>query len=183
MSLIICKGRILGLSWDKIPEMKNFIFLFLFFLAVTASAQQFELTPNGFEVIEIQRPNKTDEKLIEAAQDWSGVYNKQEHDEYNITSNSLDIDAMKDNAFFYRNVGETYTHRIKYTLKVNFTNESVRLQFVVKEIYSKKTLLKMTPSDFFLPDGRTKEDMEEAKQSLEKTANNVLMSFARFIQN
>lgn len=163
--------------------MKNFFVIFLFLLAVTVSAQQFELTPSGFEVIEIPRPNKTNEKLIESAKDWSSVYNKQEHDEYNVTSNSLDIDAMKDNAFFYRNVGETFTHRIKYTLRVNFTNESVRLQFIVKEIYSKKTLLKMTTSDFFLPDGSTKEDMDEAKVSLEKTANNVLLSFARFIQN
>lgn len=163
--------------------MKTCFASFLFLVAIAVSAQQAELTPSGFEPIEIPRPHKTNEKLIEAARDWSAVYNKQGHDEYNVTSNSLDIDATKDNAFFYRNVGETFTQRIKYTLHVDFTDESVRLQFSVKEIYSKKTLLKMTTADFFLPDGRTKEDMEEAKLSLEKTANNILLSFARFIQN
>ena len=163
--------------------MKNFFALITCFFSFAAAAQEFVLTPAGFDAIEIQRPDKTDQKLIEAAENWAAYYNKQQYDTYNVTSNSIDIDAMKDNAFFYRNVGETFSHRIKYTLRVNLLPESIRLEFIVKEIYSKKTLLKMTTADFFLPDGRTKEDMEEAKRSLEKTANNVLLSFARFIQN
>ena len=41
----------------------------------------------------------------------------------------------------------------------------------------------MTPADFFTPDGMLKDDMDEAKASLEKTANTALASFAKFISD
>lgn len=154
----------------------------IFLLVASAAFAQFELTPNGFDIVEIERPRKTNEKLIEATKNWAYQYNKHGHDAYNVTGNSIDIDAFKDNAFFYHNLGELFTHRIKYTMRFTFTDEVCRVQFIVKEIYNKKTLLKMTPADFFTPDGALKEDMDEAKASLEKTANNALISFAKSIQ-
>ena len=158
--------------------------LSLLLLLVTPAifAQQFELTPNGFDAVEIPRPNRTNEKLIELTKAWADYYHKQGHDVYNVTANSIDIDAFKDNAFFYHNLGELFTHRIKYTMRFSFTEQTCRVRFIVKEIYAKKTLLKMTPADFFTPDGLLKDDMDEAKISLEKTANNALISFAKFIQ-
>jgi hypothetical protein len=163
--------------------MSKFLSVFLLFLTAVVSAQEFVLTPKGFDPVEIPRPNKPTDKLIESAKAWADDYNKQEHDVYNVTENSLDIDARKENAFFYHNLGELFTQHVNYTLRVNFGNETVRLQFIVKDIYTKKTLTKMTVADFFMPDGTLKEDLEEAKPSLEKTANNILKSFARFIQN
>lgn len=146
-------------------------------------AQQFELTPNGFDAVEITRPNRTNEKLIELTKAWADYYHRHGHDAYNVTANSIDIDAFKDNAFFYHNLGELFTHRIRYTMRFNFTDEVCRVRFIVKEIYVKKTLIKMTPADFFTPDGMLKDDMDEAKASLEKTANNALASFAKFISD
>jgi hypothetical protein len=162
--------------------MRLLVFFF-FFIVTAATAQQFELTPNGFDAVELSRPARTNEKLIEMTKGWADFYHKQGHDVYNVTANSLDIDAFKDNAFFYHNLGELFTHRIKYTMRINFGEEVCRIQFIVKEIYAKKTLIKMTPSDFFAPDGTLKEDMDEAKTSLEKTANNTLNSFSKFILN
>ena len=161
--------------------MKSF-FLFLLLCSTAAFSQdKFVLTPNGFDPVEIPRPDKTNEKLIEAAKNWNDYYNKQEHDSYDVTENSLRIDAMRDNGFFYRNVGETFSCNIKYSLLVTFENNVCRVQFVVKEIYAKKTLLKMTTADMYTPDGTLKEDFGDAKQSLEKTANNILKSFSSFI--
>lgn len=158
------------------------LYIFLLLISGIASAQdKFVLTANGFDPVEIPRPNRTDEKLIEAAKSWNDVYNKQEHDNYDVTTNSLRIEAWRDNGFYYRNVGETYSCNIKYTLSVTFEKNVCRLQFSVKEIYAKQTLLKMTTSDMFTPDGKLKDDFEEAKQSLEKTANNVLKSFAKYV--
>jgi hypothetical protein len=173
----------LGYIVMNFGNMRNLLSLFFLLFACSAFAQQFELMPNGFEPVDIPRPNKTNEKLIEISKEWADVYNKQEHDVYNVTENSLDIDAIKENAFFYRNLGEVFTFHIKYTLHVDFRNETCQLKFTVKEIYTKKTLTKMTVADFFMPDGVLKEDFEEAKPSLEKTANNILKSYVRFIQN
>lgn len=146
-------------------------------------AQQFELTPAGFDPVELPRPARTNEKLIEMTKAWADYFHKQGHDVYNVTANSLDIDAFKDNGFHYHNLGELFSHRIKYTMRINFGEQVCRVQFTVKEVYAKKTLIKMTPADFFAPDGTLKDDMDEAKMSLEKTANNALNSFAKFILN
>lgn len=164
--------------------MKKVLLLFVvIFSANLAFAQErFELTPNGFPPIEIEKPRKPLEKLMDASKAWVDSYHKGERDVYNVTATSLQIDAVKQNAFFYRNLGETFQHRIKYTLKVEFLENTYRLTFVVKEIYTKQTLLKMTVSDFFTPDGKLKDDFEEAKPSLEQTANKVLKSFTNFIQ-
>ncbi len=163
--------------------MNRLLILLLFFsIAPVFSQPAFVLTSAGFDPVEIARPNKTDEKLIEASKNWADYYIKQEHDVYNVTENSLSIDAMRDNAFFYRNLGELYTFRIKYTLQVSFGENTCRIKFIVKEIYAKKTLMKTTIADFFLSDGTLKEDFEEVKPSLEKTANKVLNSYIDFIQ-
>jgi hypothetical protein len=162
--------------------MKSLILsLFIFSVAVSLAQPKLELTPNGFPPIEIPKPNKTPEKLIEASKGWADYYNKKEHDVYDVTENSFSIDAMKENAFFYRNLGETFQFRIKYTLKVEFLEKALRLSFIVKEIYTKQTLTKTTVSDFFTPDGKLKDDYEEAKPSLERTANDIAKSYADFI--
>jgi hypothetical protein len=156
---------------------------FMLLVASIATAQQFELTPTGFDAIELPRPNRSNEKLIEKTKGWADYFYKNGHDVYNVTATSLDIDAFKDNAFFYHNLGELFSHRIKYTMRINFDKDFCRISFIVKEIYIKKTLIKMTPADFFTPDGLLKDDMDEAKTSLEKTANNALNSFSKFILN
>ncbi|HLA56969.1 MAG TPA: hypothetical protein VK623_12765 [Flavobacterium sp.] len=164
--------------------MKTLILsLFILSAGISLAQPKLELTPNGFAPIEIPKPNKAPEKIIEASKGWADYYNKKEHDVYDVTDNSLSIDAMKDNAFFYRNLGETYQYRIKYTLKVEFLEKTLRLSFIVKEIYTKQTLTKTTVSDFFTPGGKLKGDFEEVKPSLERTANDIINSFANFIQN
>jgi hypothetical protein len=153
--------------------------LMLFYGNIAFSQDVLVLTPSGFDPVEIQRPAKTNEKLIEASKAWAPNYNKQQFDLYNITENSLDIDAVKDNAFYYRNLGEVYNYGIKYSVQVNFGNNTYTVKFVVKEIYAKRTQMQTTIADFFMPDGSLKEDFEEVKPSLERTANNILKSYIR----
>lgn len=157
-------------------------FLFFLFLAASAIAQpKLELTPQGFLPIEITRPNKTNEKLVELSQSWAAQYNKEGYDVYDATENSLSIDGVRENAFFYRNVGEAFYHKITYTLKITFGEKTCTMAFSVKEIYARKILLETTIADYFTPDGKLKEDMDEVKPSLESTANKIIKSYVNFI--
>lgn len=159
-------------------------FLLLFAITFATAQQKPELTPQGFAPIEFKAPNKPQQKLIEAAKSWAAYYNKKGYDVYDVTENSLSIDALKEYAYFYRSLGERYDYNIVYTLKVVFREDKTyALTFLVKEIYAKQSLTKTTVADFFTPDGKLKEDFEEAKPSLENTAEKIVNSFSRFIVN
>lgn len=140
-----------------------------------------ELTPAGFSPVEIPRPSMPNEKLIDLAKAWAPFYNKDGYDVYDVTPTSVTIDGIKNNAFYYRNLGEVFQHRIKYTLKAEFSATTCTMTLTVGDIYANSNVTTMTVSDFFTPDGRLKEDYEEVRPSLEKTAQNILRSFAAFI--
>lgn len=165
--------------------MKSFLYIFIFFATTISFAQpKVEMTPRGFESVEFATPNKTNDKLIEAVKNWADYYNKKEYDVYDVTQNSVTIDALKENAYFYRNLGERYDYNITYTLNVVFNaDKTYTLKFSVKEVFAKKVLTKTTVADFFTPDGKLKEDFEEIKPSLENTANKIIKSFSEFIAN
>lgn len=154
-------------------------------LAIAANAQiKIELTPTGFPVINIAKPQKPIEKLMANAKAWPILFNRNNeygHDIYDVTENSLSIDAYRENAFYYRNRGEEYQHRIRYTIKVEFGDDIYSLTFLVKEIYYGNSLTKLSVADFFAPDGRLKEDYEEVKPSLEYSANSIVNSFAQYL--
>ncbi|RZJ71813.1 hypothetical protein [Flavobacterium sp.] len=165
--------------------MKNCYLFFLLFLFGTVSAQiKLELTPQGFASQNIPRPQVLDEKLMESVRNWVATYNEKNEYGYDISdvsSNGMTIDAYKRNAFYYTNKGEVFQHRIRYRMRLDFTNQTIKVQFSVTEIYAQKNLLTLKISDFFLPDGRLKEDYRDAKPSLEKTTNAILNNFAEFM--
>lgn len=165
--------------------MKNIVPLLLFFYSVIGLAQpKMEMTPKGFPAVEITTPNKPNEKLIEAAKAWAATFNKNGYDVYDVTRNSLKIDGLRRNAYFYRHLGETFTYNIKYTLEVIFRSDrTYSLVFSMKEAYAKEALVKTTISDFYLPDGKLKEDFTDVKPSLESTADKIVKSFSDFIAN
>ena len=163
--------------------MRFFSAILLFFIIGTLSAQNtLEMMPRGFAPITLSAPNKPLEKLIESATAWAPYYNKKGYDVYDVSANSITIDAWKDNAYFYRNLGERYDYNIKYSLKVVFNSDKTyTLTFAVKDIYAKEVLVKTTVADFFTPEGKLKEDFLDVKPSLENTANKIVKSFAEFI--
>ncbi|HEX9980677.1 MAG TPA: hypothetical protein VGB50_08960 [Flavobacterium sp.] len=163
--------------------MKKPLLLLLFLYAMTASAQiRPELTSTGFPAFEFPRPDRPNERLIELSRSWLPYYNRGEADMYDVTANSFKIDAVRDNAFFYRNRGEVYNHAIRYTLHVVFDEKTCRITFIVKDIFANNnTLSGLTVADFFAPDGRLKEDYEEVKPSLEATAASIVRSYINYI--
>jgi len=165
--------------------MKNYLsILFLFSLSFCFSQATTELTPTGFPSVTFEKPQRTPEKLIERARSWALSYNRNSDgavDVYDVTDTSLNIDAFRNKAFYYRNRGELYSHRIRYTLKIVFDEKSYSVGFILKEVYSDNRLTTLTTADFFAPDGRLKEDYEEVKPSLESTANTIINSFATFM--
>ena len=163
--------------------MKYLLKITLFFWIVVSSAQtKLELTPKGFVPLEIEMPNRPLNKLIEQSKDWAYYYNEKGCDVFDVTTNSLTVDAPYENAYYYYNVGVRYDFDIKYSLKIVFgENQKYTLTFLVKEIYMDKVQLKTTVTDFFTSEGKLKDDFRDAKPSLEITANKIIKSYINFI--
>ena len=161
------------------------LLLFLLLVAIPGSAQELELTPGGFAPVTIAKPSKTNEKFIEKARSWAisvNSDNQYPYDVYDVTENSFKIDAHRENAFFYRNRGEAYFHRIKYTMAVVLSENAYTVNFTIKEIHTSNRLTEMTVADLYTAEGKLKDDYLDAEPSLEKTVNSIIRSFASFVE-
>jgi len=163
--------------------MKHLFKIILFFWMTISLAQpKLEMTPKGFAPLEIETPNRPINKLIEQSKEWAPYYNKDGFDVYDVTENSLTIDARYENAYFYWNIGVKYHFDIKYSLKIVFReDQKYTLTFTVKEIYTDRVPLKTTVADFFTPAGKLKNDYKDVKPSLEKTANKIVKSYINYL--
>lgn len=163
--------------------MKKLLTIFLsFYCCFAFSQEKIELTQNGFPTVTIAKPNIPLENLIEASRSWALAYNKNGADVYEVTSNSLKIDALREGAFAYYSLGERFTFDVKYTLAVEFGDANYTLKLIVKEIYTDDKLIKSTLADYFTPEGKLKEGFEEVKPSIEITVNKLISSFATYMQ-
>ena len=163
--------------------MKKLLSICCFFSCfIAVSQEKIELTPNGFATVVIAKPNIPLENLIDASKSWALSYNKNGADVYEVTTNSLKIDALRKGAFHYYSLGERFTFDVKYTLAVEFGDVNYTLKLTVKEIYTDDKLLESTLADYFTPEGKIKEGFEEVKPSLEITVNKIISSFATYIQ-
>lgn len=164
--------------------MKYLLKIVLFFWIVACTAQtKLELTPKGFIPLEIQTPNKPINKLIEQSKDWASLYNVKGADVFNVSQNSLTIEARYENAYHYWNLGVKYYFDIKYNLKIVFgENQKYTLTFTVKEIYTDNITIKTTVADFFTAEGKLKDDFKDAKPSLENSVNKIVKSYINFLQ-
>lgn len=164
--------------------MKNIYFLLMLLWFPATAQAPLTLTPQGFEPVEIQRPDRPLDRIQEHIRAWLADYNKYNewgYDVYGASAESVHIDAYKDNAFYYQNKGETFQHRIKYTIVLEIREHTISYRFSVKEIYADKKLLNLTVAKLFNSEGQLKSDYREAKPSLEKTANDILSSFASYM--
>jgi len=166
--------------------MKRILQLFLIFHAFAGFGQiKVEVTSNGINPNSITEklPAMTDERFIELTQMWAPEFSSGEFDITEVTENSITIDAFRDNAFLYRNKGETFFHKIKYQLNVSKNGNAYTSSFKILEIYANKVLLKSTISDYFLSNGNLKEGFEEVKPTLERSVNIILNSFDSYLKN
>ncbi|MGV3697437.1 hypothetical protein [Flavobacterium sp.] len=163
--------------------MKNLLTITLFLCIAVCSAQtRLELTPQGFQSLELKSPDRPLDQLMELSKGWVPTFNKRGYDVSGVTENALTIEARNENAYHYYNVGVRYNCDIVYTLKVVFREDKTyMLNISVKEIYAENVLLKTTTVDFFTADGKLKDDFRDAKPSLENTINKVVKSFVNFI--
>ncbi len=163
--------------------MKTLLTAILLLSFIFGQSQIFmDLTPKGFAEIKINKPKRPVEELIKTAKDWNYANNFDKISTvYDVTATGLKIDAMRNNAFFYRSRGEKYVYQIKYTLVVEFMPETYTVKFLVPEIYGKEKLTENKISDYFTSEGKVKQDFENVKPSLEKTANTIVNSFADFM--
>ncbi|RZJ67817.1 MAG: hypothetical protein EOO50_04370 [Flavobacterium sp.] len=164
--------------------MKKLLLLFLFTSAPLLAQVTMEFTPDGFQSFEIPKPNVPVDKLESRIRGWVMAYNERNefgYDVYDVSENGLKIDAYKMNAFYYRNRGETFQHRIKYTLKIDYLERTLRVKFSVAEVYMGKNRVDLDPLKFFNSEGKLKADYLDAKPSLEKTAQKIVDSFVAFM--
>lgn len=164
-------------------KMKHLLTIALIFCIAIVSAQdKLELTPQGFQSLEIKTPDKPLDRLMELSKAWASFYNKSDYDVSAVTENSLTIEAKNENAFYYYNVGVKYNSDIRYSMKITFNADNTyKLSISVKEIYAENVLTKKTAADFFTPEGKLKDDFADAKPSLENTINRIVRAFSNFI--
>lgn len=165
--------------------MKNLLLMgFVCCLSLSWSQSKIEMSPKGFAPVAVQTPNKPIEKLMALSKSWAAYYNKKGYDVFDVTQNTITIGAVKENAYFYRNLGVQYDYNIKYTLQIDFSeNQKYVMTFTVKEIYANEVLIQTKVIDFFTPDGKLKDDFEEVKPSLEATVNRILNSYSNYLAN
>jgi len=162
--------------------------LLCFFIVAITYAQPpvMELTPHGFDPVEVAIPTTSNEKLIELSKAWAASVNNKlkGYDASNVTSNSMVISAFRRNAFFIRNNGESFNYNITYSIKLSFHGNYYTLHFVVDDIYTDDdTLIKYKIPDYFDTDGDIKEGYENMKPSLERSANDLIQSYHNYIVN
>lgn len=163
--------------------MKNFYLIIAFFTSILSFGQsKTELLPNGtFPPVEETISPMTNEKFLDATKIWIAEFSRNEFDITEVTENSLTIDAFRDNAFVYSNRGETFTHKIKYQLKIAKTGNRYSATFKVTEIHTKKTMLTYNMANYFTSEGKLKEGFDDVKPSMDRTANIILSSYYKYI--
>ncbi|MGQ2982535.1 hypothetical protein [Flavobacterium sp.] len=165
--------------------MYRLIFLFLS-AAALAQPPKMELNPNGFDAIDVSIPATPNEKLIEITKAWATKANQREKgaDVTDVTANSLTVSAYKRDAFFYRDRGETHSHRIRYSMKITFYENRYTVAFTVNDIYMDgDKLVTYKLPDYFTSEGKLKEGYTDLEQSLERTVNDLVTSHYNFIIN
>lgn len=162
--------------------MKGFFTILALFLIVAGYSQaKLELMPAGFEAFEFDRQGRTNEEIIDASKIWASEYRHEQPSVFEVTTNSLKISAQRNNAFFYRNVGEEFYCEIKYIMAVSFTETRVRITFTVTDIYERNVRKELQLSDYFTSDGKIKSDFRDVKPSLERTVSNIINSYISYI--
>lgn len=167
------------------------LFCFLTVGAVQAQPARMELTPNGFDPVEVSIPNTTPtDKLVEVTKAWAAEYNRfgkksqRGFDATEVTDNTITILAYKKDAFFFRDRGEAFEHKIRYTLQFTFSPGNYTVAFNVVDIYGRSdTLLEYKLPDYFTSEGKLKEGYTELDTSLENTVNDIVNSHYNFLIN
>ncbi|RWX01039.1 hypothetical protein [Flavobacterium cerinum] len=153
--------------------------LCLFIAGIAIAQPQMVLMPYGFDPVEVQIPSISQEKFIELSKSWAAEFNRGQkgYDVSDVTSNSLTITAYKRNAFFYRNLGETFQYTIRYSMKLNSYGTYYKLVFTITDIYANDdVLINYKIPDYFSSSGQLKDGYSDIKPSLEKTVNYIAAS-------
>lgn len=171
--------------------LKIYAFLFLLTgVAATAQPPELELQPNGFDPIEVSIPSTPNNKLIEVTKAWASEYNARGekgdtgYDATDVTSNSITISAYKKNAFSFSERGESFQHKIRYSMKITFYQNRYSLTFIVNDIYGdSNSPMKYKLPDFFTSSGKLKQGYTGLDTSLEETVNAIVLSHYNFLLN
>ncbi|MFL9843684.1 hypothetical protein [Flavobacterium rhizosphaerae] len=167
----------------------KFLFCFISVLIcgnLLAQPPRVELAPTGFAPIKVSIPATDTKKLVDLSAEWAKAYNKNVRgaDVTDVTENSMKISAYKSNGFFYRERGETFYHKIRYTVELHFYSDHYGLQFTVNDIYADDdVLLDYNLHNYFTSDGKMKEGYTGLKSSIEDTVNDIIQSHYKFITN
>lgn len=154
--------------------------------AAVAQPPHMELEPYGFDAVSIAVPATPNEKLIDLSESWAAQYRrrKQGIDVTNVTETSMVITAFKKNAFYYSNKGETFYHKIRYEMMVEFAQSTYTVTFKVLDIYlDDDVLLEYKVPDYFTSEGVLKDGYNTLETSLEDTVNDIVNSHYNFIIN
>ena len=160
----------------------------LAFSLANAQPPAMQVSQSGYAPIDVNIPSTSNDKLIELTKQWALERERTSPDRgkgsdiTGVTANSITVSGYKRNAFLYRNLGETFEHRIDYAMKIIFKENSYNLTFTVTQIYTDSDVpVKSNIADYFTSDGTLKEGYTEFDKSLNRTVNDMVQSHYNFI--
>lgn len=163
---------------------------FLAFGVASAQPPAMKLGQGGYEPIEVTIPATSADKFIELTKSWALERERRSPDRgkgsdiTGVTGSTITVSGYKRNAFFYRNLGETFEHRIDYAMKITFSENSYNLTFNVTQIYTDSDVpVKSGITDYFTSDGKLKDGYTDLDTSLNTTVNEMVQSHYNFILN
>lgn len=168
--------------------MKAIATLIVLLTVLCAKAQTpvLTLSPRGFEPVSYTTGRIDDKKFADLSKAWVTELKRRDEkfDLSNVSSSSLTISGLVKNAFFYRNRGETFQHKAKLVMKVDFTATGYTLTVSIPEIYGDNdTPSKYTLPDYFNSSGNLKEGYDGLQASVEDTVNDIALNYYNFITN
>ncbi|MDX1278381.1 DUF4468 domain-containing protein [Oceanihabitans sediminis] len=169
--------------------MKKIILLALsvVFTTITFGQEipQLKLTPDGVEPIVVEVEGMSASEIYQKALDWvkESYKNPEEVLKAKFKGQKIRLNGYKSSAWWHKSVGYTHYMNMDYTLEISFKDGRYRFDYIIGQFYldgGQKTLYSYD-AFYRKKDGSVKRSYTDAVPSLEKTMNDLSLSFYNYV--
>lgn len=164
--------------------MKTLFSLIMLLVSVVSFSQDsLKINPEGYSSIVVSVEGKSASELYNEAINWVQTTYKNPENvlKAKIENESIRVNGFSSNAWFYKNMGMKMYYDMNYTIEVSFKDGRYKLDFTVGEFYESGKVVMHRPKHFFKKDGSVSKMYSDAVPSIEKTMNDLSMSFYNYV--
>ncbi|MEQ3501124.1 DUF4468 domain-containing protein [Tenacibaculum sp. SSH1-16] len=163
--------------------MKKLLLLPILFFAISTSCQeipQLKLSRDGIKPIIVEVKGMKAPEIYNNALNWvQEYYNTPDYVlKANIPNKKIRVNGLEKNAWWYKALGSKMYYDIEYNLEISFKEGKYRFYIDIKNANSVGTGYK---TFFKKKTGKVKRAAKDAVPSLEKTINNLSLSFYNYV--